>query len=115
LHDRDGNDTFIQVIGEKEIIWSNAYIYAGNFPESAISFDKFADKLGTLPNVDRENISWSTSMEGVNVIATYKYGGNNRFRLALLGCTSDDNLGTRKETHDAVLALAAEWDSEVVG
>jgi hypothetical protein len=116
LHWRGGPETFTEIIDEDtEITWHNSYIYAANFQESAISFDKFGDKLAAVFNVDVEDISYTTTIQDGSIVATYKYGANNRFRLALLGCTSDDDLGTWQETHDAVLALAAEWDSEVVG
>jgi len=93
----------------------NMVIYEGHYRDSAISFDKFANKLAdAFPNVTIDEISYNTAMDGDTVYATYIYNAKNRFHLGLFGCTSENDLCTKEESaqaaRDYIASDLAAWE-----
>ncbi len=86
----------------------------GLYPNSAVSFDKFAQKLAMEFDVDVSEITINESLEAYGIEATYVYAGQDRFTIQLHGCDADDNLGTWQKSGDDARAMItsqiAQWE-----
>lgn len=108
-HRRGNEDRFSIGTGEILAWYSNIYIYSATFPANAVDFEKFKNRLADLFEVNPNAVSYTTQQityrNRPSVVATYKYGANNRIRVALLGCASDSELCMRDASNEEVLQV----------
>ena len=92
--------------------YANTYIYAANFPATAVQFDKFADKCETAFDLQPGSVTYTTQQvtlrDRPSCVATFTHNAVNYFRVALLGCASDTELCTVKESNGEALQLLAD-------
>ena len=101
--------------GDPILEWYGNYVMcAANFNKQAVKFERFKNKLGNLPDIEEEDITYATALNPAkyqryrpSVVATYAYAGKNRVRVALMGCASDDNddLCSKDESNEEALQV----------
>lgn len=90
--------------GTEEIpIWySNRYIFAAKFNESAVSFEEFRNRLVDLFEVPDHKVTYTTATQThryqPSVTATYDLNDQPRITVELLGRAADDQLCTTEES-----------------
>ena len=102
--------------------YSNAYLFVANFNVNAVDFAKFKNRLVNLFDVPVENVTYTittrTIRDRFSVMATYILAAKARITVELLGCASDSELCTTKESNNEVLGElhdnAAKWGENVV-
>ena len=81
----------------------------GLYPNSAVEFDKFAQKLAVEFGVPVEDITINESAETYGIKATYVYLAQDRFTIQLHGWLADDIPGTLQDSRDdARLMISSE-------
>ncbi|MHC4648780.1 MAG: hypothetical protein ACYTBJ_25260 [Planctomycetota bacterium] len=92
----------------------DAVNYEGRFPDGAVSFPKFAQKMATEFDVDVNDIGIVENMESYGIIAVYTYAGDDRLSIQIHGWESDDNPGTLQQSRvDAkamIISQIEQWE-----
>lgn len=87
-------------------IYSNVIIFEGFFKKDVVDFERFKIKMEAALEVDSSTVDYTLGQQTVkdrpSIFATYRYNilntPQNRMRVALLGCESEDALCTWNES-----------------
>lgn len=92
----------LDIFDHEGTTYSNDYVIQARHPANSVSYEAFQNRLANAFNVAVENISYDidtlTVVARPTTYATYKYNAVSRFRLAVMGCASMEELCTLEQS-----------------